>query len=90
MTSYFYHKCEKYDPKVPMALFLEVAWLDEFENQEGYKILLDHHPDNYESYTKKYRFDPFWSCSWRTDKDIWKRNIWEKLGFPTEVLWWIF
>lgn len=51
MTSYFYHKCEKYDPKIPMALFPEVAWLDEFENQEGYKILLDHHPDNYDPYT---------------------------------------
>ena len=32
MTSYFYHKCEKYDPKIPMALFPEVACLDEFEN----------------------------------------------------------
>ena len=53
MTSYFYHKCEKYDPKIPMELFPEVGWLDEFENQEGYKILLDHHPDNYKSYTKK-------------------------------------
>lgn len=25
----------------------EYAWLDEFENQEGLKILLDHHPENY-------------------------------------------
>ena len=57
MTSYFYHKCEKYDPKIPMALFPEVAWLDEFENQEGYKILLDHHPDNYDPYTKKRNID---------------------------------
>lgn len=53
MTSYFYHKCENYDPKIPMALFPEVAWLDEFENQEGYKILLDHHPDNYDPYTRR-------------------------------------
>ena len=33
------------------------SWLDEFENQEGYKILLDHHPDNYEPYTKKRNID---------------------------------
>ena len=57
ITSYFYHKCEKYDPKISMALFPEMAWLDEFENQEGYKILLDHHPDNYEPYTKKRNID---------------------------------
>lgn len=57
MTSYFYHKCEKYDPKIPMALFPEVDWLDEFENHDGYKILLDHHPDNYEPYTKKRNID---------------------------------
>lgn len=52
MTSYFYHKCEKYDPKIPMALSPETKWLDKFEQQKGYKILLDHHPDNYEKYTK--------------------------------------
>lgn len=57
MTSYFYHKCEKYDSKVPMALFPEVAWLDEFENQDGYKILLDYHPDKYEPYTKYRKID---------------------------------
>lgn len=57
MTSYFYHKCEKYNPKIPMALFPEVTWLGQFENQEGYKILLDHHPDNYEPYTKTRKID---------------------------------
>lgn len=57
MTSYFYHKCEKYDPKLPMALFPEVVWLDDFEKQDGYKILLDHHPDNYEPYTKSRKID---------------------------------
>lgn len=51
MTSYFYHKCEKYDPRIHMELFPEVDWLDSFEKEEGYKILIDHHPDNYEKYT---------------------------------------
>ena len=57
MTLYFYHKCEKFEPKIPMVLFPEVTWLDEFEKQEGYKILLDHHPDNYEPYTKNRNID---------------------------------
>ncbi len=57
MTSYFYHKCEKYDPKIPLALHPEVKWLDEFEEQDGYKILMDHHPDNYDEYTSKRKID---------------------------------
>lgn len=57
LTSSFYHKCEKYDSKVPMALYPEVEWLDEFETQEGYRILLDHHPENYEPYTKSRNID---------------------------------
>ena len=32
LTSSFYHKCEKYDPKTPMVLYPEVNWLDEFES----------------------------------------------------------
>lgn len=51
LTSSFYHKCEKYDPKISMPLYPEVKWLDVFEKQDGYKILLDHHPENYEPYT---------------------------------------
>ena len=57
LTSYFYHKCEKYDPKIPLALYPEVEWLDEFEKQNGYKILMDHHPDNYDEYTSKRKID---------------------------------
>lgn len=57
MTSYFYHKCEKYDPKIPMALYPEVKWLDAFEQRKEYKILLDHHPDNYEKYTRNREID---------------------------------
>lgn len=51
LTSAFYHKCEKYDPEIPMTIYPEVEWLDEFEREDGYKILLDHHPENYENYT---------------------------------------
>lgn len=50
LTSLFYHKCEKYDPKIPMVLYPEVEWLDEFKKQAGYKLLLDHHPENYKPY----------------------------------------
>lgn len=57
MTSYFYHKCEKYDPKIPMELSPEVNWLDKFEQQECYKILMDHHPDNYPKYTMHRNID---------------------------------
>lgn len=57
MTSYFYHKCEKYDPKISIALYPEVEWLDEFEEQVGFKILMDHHPDNYDKYTSHRNMD---------------------------------
>lgn len=57
MTSYFYHKCEKYDPKIPMKLFPNIRWLDAFEAQDKYKILLDHHPDNYDPYTANRKID---------------------------------
>lgn len=57
LTSPFYHKCEHYDPKVPMAIYPEVEWLKDFESQDGFKILLDHHPENYEPYTKQRNID---------------------------------
>lgn len=57
MTSYFYHKCEKFNPRIPMDLFPETVWLDEFEKQNAYKILLDHHPDNYDQYTSRRNID---------------------------------
>ena len=52
LTSSFCHKCEKYDPNIPMALYPKVEWLEVFETREGFKILFDHHPENYEPYTK--------------------------------------
>ena len=50
LTSSFYHKCEHYDPKVPMKLYPNTNWLNLFEKQNGYRILLDHHPENYDQY----------------------------------------
>lgn len=57
LTSSFFHKCEHYDPRIPMELFPEVGWLDEFEKQDGFKLLLDHHPENYDPYTKQRNID---------------------------------
>lgn len=52
LTFTFYHRCEKHDPKLPMAICSEISWLGEFSKFEGYKILLDHHPKNFELYTR--------------------------------------
>lgn len=57
LTSSFYHKCEHFDPKLPMELHPETDWLKEFEEQKGFKILLDHHPENYDKYTKNRDID---------------------------------
>ena len=35
----------------------DYRWLDEFEKQGGFKILLDHHPENYERITKNRDID---------------------------------
>ena len=32
---------------------VHTEWLDEYERQEGYKILLCHHPEFYEPYLKE-------------------------------------
>lgn len=57
LTSSFYHKCEHYDPKVPMKLYPNTNWLNLFEKQNGYRILLDHHPENYDQYTRMREID---------------------------------
>lgn len=57
LTSAFYNKCEFYDPKENMKIVPNLEWLNEFEKQDGYKILLDHHPENYELYTKDMNID---------------------------------
>ena len=35
----------------------ESKWLDDFEKEEGYKILLSHHPEYYKKYLKKRNID---------------------------------
>lgn len=57
LTSAFYHKCERYDPKADVKIVSNLEWLREFNKQDGYKILLDHHPENYELYTKTMNID---------------------------------
>lgn len=36
---------------------VNTAWLDEFEKQDGYKILLCHHPEFYEPYLRERKID---------------------------------
>ena len=38
------------------------SWLTEFEKQDGFKILLDHHPENYERITKNRDIALILSC----------------------------
>lgn len=57
LTSAFYHKCELYDPKADMKIVSNIEWLQEFNKMDGFKILLDHHPENYELYTKEMDID---------------------------------
>ena len=57
LTSSFYHKCEHHDPLEQMKLYPEMDWLSEFEKQDRFKILLDHHPENYDLYTRNKRID---------------------------------
>ena len=35
----------------------ETAWLDTFEKQDGFRLLLDHHPENYPGITKNRNID---------------------------------
>ena len=39
----------------------ETAWLDGFEKQEGFKLLLDHHPEHYPEITKNRNIDLIFS-----------------------------
>ncbi len=57
LTSAFYHKCEKYSPKDKKVAVSNIKWLEEFSKQKKYKILLDHHPENYDLYTKNMDID---------------------------------
>lgn len=35
----------------------EISWLDDFSGEEGYKILISHHPAYYEQYTRRLNID---------------------------------
>ena len=49
---YFTHQDEYIGDGTPRR-----DWLDDFEKQEGYKILLSHHPEYWEPYIKEKRID---------------------------------
>lgn len=57
LTSAFYHKCEHYDPWSDMTIHPETEWLSDFAANGQYKVLLDHHPENYDQYTKQLNID---------------------------------
>ena len=40
-----------------MKLYPNTNWLNLFEKQNGYRILLDHHPENYDQYTRMREID---------------------------------
>ena len=40
LTSAFYHKCEKYDPKEDMAIVSNIEWLGEYEKKMGSRFYL--------------------------------------------------
>lgn len=56
-TSAFVLKCRKYGIESNEIVCSDLEWLQQFSELEGYKILLDHHPENYLLYTKKMDID---------------------------------
>lgn len=36
---------------------VDISWLDEFEEQKGYKVLLSHHPEFYDPYLRERKID---------------------------------
>lgn len=52
MTSPFVTEWRETQKSILHYALPNTSWLDGFEAQSGFKILLDHHPDNYERVTK--------------------------------------
>lgn len=57
MTSAFVTEWKETHKTVLRYALPKIEWLDEFEHQDGLKILLDHHPENYERITKNRDID---------------------------------
>ena len=67
----------------------EISWLDDFEKQEGYKILLCHHPEYYKRYLQGRKFDLV--CSGHCHGGQWRyyspfRKEWEGVYAPGQGL----
>lgn len=57
MTSAFVTEWRKTHKAILKYALPEVIWLNDFEKQAGYRILLDHHPENYKRVTKNRDID---------------------------------
>ncbi len=57
LTSAMVIRCRKYGLHAREKVKTETGWLKDFSSLSGYKILLDHHPENYRLYTKDLDID---------------------------------
>lgn len=69
---------------------VDVSWLSEFEEQDGYKILICHHPEYWslkEPRLCEHPIDPCfsWSRTWRADKDRSTRFVCFRAGMVSKI-----
>ncbi|MBR0514237.1 MAG: metallophosphoesterase [Clostridia bacterium] len=57
LTSAMVLRNQKYGLHAKEKVETETAWLQDFSKLDGYKILIDHHPENYRLYTQKQDID---------------------------------
>lgn len=57
LTSAYVLKCRRYGIESNKIVCSNLEWLQQFSRLKGYKILLDHHPENYLLYTQKMDID---------------------------------
>ena len=57
LTSAMVLRCRRYGLHAKEKVETETDWLKDFERLNGYKILLDHHPENYRIYTRELDID---------------------------------
>ncbi len=57
LSSAYVLKCRKYGEEINEIVLSDLKWLNEFVKIDGYKILLDHHLENYLIYTKSMSID---------------------------------
>lgn len=57
LTSAYVLKCRQFGEKTDEIVLSDIEWLNAYSKLEGFKILLDHHPENYLLYTKELSID---------------------------------